>query len=122
MFGVLLAASIACGRTTRPSLPTADATVATAVAESAPVPESYRLVYDSLAEGLAAWETRLEGMPPSTGTMIFGAELLVANGNRGAALLQPATLAGVRVYLDRLQELGVGGVSVAISDPLLWPE
>jgi hypothetical protein len=55
------------------------------------------------------------------GQTVFGAEIIVANGNRGEVLLEPGTMAGVRLYLDRLQEIGVGGVTVQIADPLINP-
>ncbi len=53
--------------------------------------------------------------PPVT----FSATLITANGNRGPALLEPRALGGVRVALDRLKALGVGGVSIAVTYPLL---
>jgi len=49
------------------------------------------------------------------------AELLAANGNRGAELLEPGEFAGAIKYLNRLDELGVGGVTVAIGYPLFTP-
>jgi hypothetical protein len=71
---------------------------------------------DSYHEKLAAdWDGE-------TGDTIFGAELIVANGNRGEKLLLPHAMQSVRLNLDRLQEMGVGGVSVQISDPLLRPD
>jgi hypothetical protein len=117
---VFLLASLACGRTTPP--PTQESGIATTGAGAAPVPEAFEPVYESLSETLAGWEAELATMSADPTPTTFGAELLVANGNRGAALLQASTLPGVRLYLDRLQDLGVGGVTVAITDPLLWPD
>ncbi|HET7010498.1 MAG TPA: hypothetical protein VFI11_06955 [Anaerolineales bacterium] len=122
LLAISLAATLACGRATPFPTATLEDSTATRAVESAPVPSDYQPIYESLSEALAVWEARLADMEPVAGNTVFGAELPVANGNRGAALLQPATMDGVRVYLDRLQELGVGGVSVAISDPLLWPD
>jgi hypothetical protein len=51
--------------------------------------------------------------------LTFGAELLPANANRGPDLLTPQALAGVTAYLDRLQEMGVQGVTIPVSYPLL---
>jgi hypothetical protein len=102
--------------------------IATAIAEqrrpeTAPVPEEYQALYASLEESLESFHGYLgEHWDGSTGSTVFAAELLPANGNRGDVLLQPATMAGVDFYLDRLEELGVQGVTVAISFPLLRPD
>ena len=88
-----------------------------------PVPEAYRPLYAGLEADLSAVEEFVSGLPtvPDPATRI-GAELSVANGNRGADLLASQTMGGVELYLDRLQQLGVEGVSVQISDPLLTSE
>jgi len=104
------------------SSPVATATVGQAT-PAAPVPEEYQALYASLEESLKSFQDYLsEHWDGTTGSTVFAAELLPANGNRGDVLLQPATMAGVAFYLDRLQELGVQGVTVAISFPLLRPE
>jgi hypothetical protein len=88
---------------------------------SAAVPPQYQYLYATLSKHLAYWEGRLESEHTEpAGSPTFAAELLPSNGNRGAALLEPMTIVAVRLYLDRLQELGVEGVTVQISDPLLW--
>ena len=51
----------------------------------------------------------------------MGVELLTANGGIGPALLSPRALQGVRVELDAFQRLGVEGVTVDVSYPLLLP-
>jgi hypothetical protein len=88
-----------------------------------PVPDEYRAIYDNLSESLDLYQQELavswEGV---AGNTVFGAELIVANGNRGERLLLPHAMQSVRLNLDRLQEIGVGGVSVQISDPLLRPD
>jgi hypothetical protein len=53
--------------------------------------------------------------------VVFGAELLPANCNRGEGLLQPGVMASVRLYLDRLQEVGVRGVTIPIHYPIYTP-
>ena len=89
----------------------------------ASVPDEYRAVYGSLDESLESFHEYLDqNRDGAGGDTVFGAELLVANGNRGEVLLVPATMAGVRLYLDRLQEIGAKGVTVAISYPLLRPD
>jgi hypothetical protein len=104
------------------SSPVATATVGQAT-PSAPVPQEYQEVYASLDETLESFQDYLnQHRGGATGSTVFAAELLVANGNRGDVLLQPTTMAEVKLYLDRLQELGVQGVSVAISYPLLRPD
>ena len=119
----LVVASLACGRATALATAPARPALPTYTAGLPQVPERYRALYDNLSEALSTWEDRLDAMEDiAGGPTIFGAELLPANGNRGAALLQPSTMAGVRLYLDRLQELGVAGVTIQISDPLLWPD
>ena len=123
----------ACSQTSTPGPATtntpekASSPVATATAgqplPTAPVPQEYQALYASLEESLNSFQDYLsQHWDGTTGSTVFAAELLPANGNRGDALLQPTIMAGVKLYLDRLQELGVQGVSVAISYPLLRPD
>ncbi len=44
---------------------------------------------------------------------------MVADSDRGSVLLDPTTLPGVALTLDRFRELGVRGVTLAIGYPLL---
>jgi hypothetical protein len=130
---ILALLATACSQTSTPgpatttppekvSSPVATATAEQPLPETAPVPEEYQALYASLEESLNSFQNYLgEHWDGSTGSTVFAAELLVANGNRGDALLQPATMVSVSLYLDRLQELGVQGVTVAISFPLLSP-
>ncbi|MDR7520363.1 MAG: hypothetical protein QN131_00190 [Armatimonadota bacterium] len=53
--------------------------------------------------------------------VVFAAELLAANGNRGEQLLTDRAWQGVLVNLDRLQRLGARGIVVKIGYPLLVP-
>jgi hypothetical protein len=77
-------------------------------------------MYDSLSSDLDTWRAAINSLPaPSGPTPIFGGHVLAANGNRGTALLAPTTLPVVDLTLDRMQELGVGGVTVSVSFPLL---
>jgi hypothetical protein len=107
---------------------TSDGDVATAPAEApspsptpaAPIPAGEIDLYRTLASRLDAIAASL---PPATPTTTkFGAELLPANGNAGEALLTPQAMQAVALYLDALQGLGVQGVSLQISDPLLAPD
>jgi hypothetical protein len=82
-----------------------------APASPAPVPPDYQPLYDSLSHQIGVWEGRLADLEAEpAGITTFGAELLPANGNRGEALLEPTTMTGVHLYLDR--QSYVGGVTV----------
>ena len=87
------------------------------------VPEEYRVLYEELDAELAHFEHNLnQEWDGQQGTTIFAAELAFANGNIGEGLLLPQILAGNRILLDRLQELGVKGVVISIKYPLLQPD
>jgi hypothetical protein len=131
---ILALLGAACSQTSTPgpatttppekaSSPVATATAEQTLPETAPVPEEYQALYASLEASLESFQDYLDQHSDgATGTTLFATELLPANGNRGDALLQPATMASVDLYLDRLQELGVQGVTVEISFPLLRPD
>lgn len=87
---------------------------------AAGVPAEFQDVYTELDGRLTAFESYLDGGPDaaSTGT-VYAAELLPANGNRGEALLQPNSLAGNLLYLDKLVALGVEGVTIQMPYPVL---
>jgi len=90
--------------------------------KQAPVPQEYLKIYSALEKTLNDYDTRLNSL--SNGKkypVVFGAELLPANCNRGKALLQPQAIQGVILYLDRLKELGVQGVTIPIHYPLYTP-
>ncbi len=53
------------------------------------------------------------------GTTLYATELLVANSNRGEALLRPQAWQGITATLDAYQHLGVRAVKVAIKYPIL---
>lgn len=90
---------------------------------STSIPAEYREIYDHLSENLDQVEAFLAGRgEDQPGSTTFGAELIIANGNRGAALLQPGTMTAVRQFLDQLKLIGVGGVTLQIPDPLLSPD
>ncbi len=54
-----------------------------------------------------------------TNAIVYGAELLTANSNRGDDLLEDSAIEGVKLELDNMQNLGVKGVTVTIAYPLL---
>jgi hypothetical protein len=85
------------------------------------VPPKYQSLYNQLNSDLDNFNSSLDshGPAPADPNLIFATDLLPANGNRGSALLTPGAMQGTTAYLDRLKELGVGGVVVAIKYPLL---
>lgn len=89
---------------------------------AADVPTDYADLFSSLEASLDAYETTLDArLPPTPGPVVYATELLVANGNRGEALLRPGTMDAVRLCLDRFQAMRIGGVTVAIHYPLFDP-
>ncbi len=122
-FFVFTFGAIACScANTIGAMPTqaANAT-STAVATAAPIPPEFQSLYTELGTSMTAFDQSFD----ASGTqypVTFAAELLPANSNRGTALLDPQTLQGVRVNLDHLQALGVRGVTIAVSYPLLTPD
>ncbi|MEM3659840.1 MAG: hypothetical protein QXU11_05425 [Thermoproteota archaeon] len=82
------------------------------------VPLEYCALYSRLKSSLDDYEKHLDSRSYEAGEIIFGAELLPANANRGPDLLKPESVEGVRLYLDRLKDLGVQGVTIAVNYPL----
>jgi hypothetical protein len=82
------------------------------------VPVEYQRLYALLESQLAAIHP---GPVPRRAGMLVGAELQLANGNRGAALLKPDALGQVRLELAELQRLGVDAVTVSVTYPILDP-
>ena len=84
------------------------------------VPEKYKSLFNTYESGLKRYNAYLD----RTGTkakdaVCFGAELLAANSNRGAELLQPRALKGVELSLQRFSELGIQGATIAVGYPVL---
>jgi hypothetical protein len=82
------------------------------------VPTTYQAEYAAVQAEVDAFAAPAShhGHPAAT---TFGAELLSANGNIGSALLRPDALSGVEEELDAFQALGITGVTVDVSFPLL---
>lgn len=105
--------------------PPSSTTSTTAHAAPVPVPAKYRDLYDTLSTNLDAYQVAIDAMPAVKAggpAPVLATELLPANGNRLEALLQPNTLAVVDVWLDQLQSLGFGGVTLGIKEPMLLPD
>lgn len=96
------------------------AAAASGAATASPVPAAYQAAYDGVRSELADFTGQVSRSPAYARTTV-GAELLTANGNIGTALLSPRALQGVTVELDAFQRLGVEGVTVDVSYPLLLP-
>jgi len=87
-----------------------------------PVPAEYQQLYSNLKTSLDSFNSQLDTLSAGANySVIYGAELLPANSNRGEALLAPNTMQGVRLYLDRFQELGINGVTFPVGYPLYTP-
>jgi len=83
-----------------------------------PVPPQYATEYAGVQAELASFATKA-GTPPAHASTTLGIELLTANGNIGPGLLRPRAINGVETELNAFQALGIGGVTVDVSFPLL---
>jgi len=83
-----------------------------------PVPPQYGAQYAAVQTQVQAF-AKDSGTPPASSATTIGTELLAANGNIGAGLLRPNAINGVINELNAFQELGVTGVTVDVSFPLL---
>jgi len=84
------------------------------------VPEAYRVIYRELESELSQLNPILASpWSRKTGATTFGVELLVANRNRGADLLDAQVLQATALTLDRLKKIGVKSVSLSIPYPIL---
>jgi hypothetical protein len=88
------------------------------VQSSGPVPARYRSEYSRVEAEVDGFATRA-GAPPAHPSTVVGTELLAANGNIGAGLLGPQAISGVISQLEAFKALGVEGVTVNVSFPLL---
>jgi len=86
------------------------------------VPSKYRALYSELDQKLQGIDRYLtkqwDGQKYPTA---FSVELLAANSHRGEALLRDETFKANVVMLDRLQSLGVKGITLGILYPVLNP-
>jgi hypothetical protein len=84
------------------------------------VPEPYRAIYRELESELSQLDPILKApWGRKSGPTAFGVELLVANSNRGADLLNAQVLQATALTLDRLKQIGVKSVSLSIHYPIL---
>lgn len=87
-----------------------------------PIPADFEALSDVLDESLAAFDGSLDTAATNTSSTFWAGELTPASGNIGKTLLEPRSMDLVRQYLDGLRGLGLTGVGVQISYPLLVPD
>lgn len=87
-----------------------------------PIPADFEALSDVLDESLAAFDGSLDTAATSASGTFWAGELTPASGNLGKTLLEPRSMDLVRQYLDGLRGLGLTGVGVQISYPLLVPD
>jgi len=110
-----------CGVTATASVQAISGAQATSPAQAAgSVPAQYQSQYATIASQTQAFQA-MAGGPASASSTTVGVELLAANGNVGAGLLTSHAISGVESELNADQSLGIQGVTVCVSFPLLLP-
>ena len=99
-------------------LPAPVAGGATPTGAVATVPTQFRSAYAAVEAEVQSFAREVPA-PPAHAKATIGTELLSANGNIGATLLAPNAITGVENELDAFQSLGIKGVTVDVSFPLL---
>ena len=85
-------------------------------------PPAYQGMYTSLGQILDNFNQTLSGIQPvASHGVIYATELLPADSNIGDRLLSPQAMQGVINYLNAIQKLGIDGVTIDISYPVLVP-
>ena len=86
------------------------------------IPPAYQSMYSALSQILDTFNQTLSSTSPvASHAVIYATELLPADSNIGQRLLSPQAMQGVINYLDAIQKLGVQGVTIDISFPVLVP-
>lgn len=92
-------------------------------ASAAPIPGEFADLYGVLDRKLVEFDRRLAREWTGTKSpVVFSAGLITANPNSGESLLDPRTYELSVQYIDRLESLGVMGISLDINFPLLMPD
>ncbi len=85
-------------------------------------PAAYSAQYASVRAALSDFQGQLNAQPsPQPNRPIFGTSLMLANSQRGTALLNANALVGVQLELDRMKALGIQAATLAVDYPLLVP-
>ncbi len=86
------------------------------------IPSTYQSMYTTLDQTLNGFSQNLDSKQPvATHQVIYATELLPADSNLGPKLLSQQALQSVMKFLDAIQKLGVQGVTIDISYPILTP-
>ena len=86
------------------------------------IPQTYQSMYVTLNQILDNFGQTLSSTSPSAShNVIYATELLSADSNLGQKLLSPRAMQGVINYLDAIQKLGIQGVTIDVSFPILTP-
>jgi len=126
--GIATIMALSCGCQTKPATPASQPSITQPDIETSPevryvIPSEYQRLYQEISEKLDTFHKYLNIHSNGTENEItFAAELLPANGHQDEKLLTEENYRGTLIYLDALQSLGVQGVKIAISYPLLAPD
>jgi hypothetical protein len=87
------------------------------------VPSSYSNMYGTLNQILENFDQNLDSTQPvnSNQQVIYATELLPADSNLVTGLLAPGQLQGVENNLNAMEKVGVQGVTIDVSYPILSP-
>jgi len=92
-----------------------------AAGKSPSVPANFRELYTSLDQKLNAFDHTVSSQwNGQKAPVVWSTELLIANCNRGLSLLRPQVYRSTLRELDRLQGIGVKGVTLCIGFPILY--
>lgn len=106
--------------TTRPSSPPNSPHLTPISQPPGPIPTQYQSQYGRIQSEVDGFASEV-GTPQKQPSTTIGTELLAANGNIGSGLLTSSAISGVTSELDAFSALGVQGVTVDVSFPLLVP-
>ena len=86
------------------------------------IPPAYQSMYSALSEILDNFGQTLGSTSPvASHGVTYATELLPADSNIGQRLLSPQAMPSVINYLNAIQKLGVQGVTIDVSFPILTP-
>jgi hypothetical protein len=86
------------------------------------IPPAYQPMYTTLSQTLDNFDqTMSEASHVANHEVIYATELLPADSNIGERLLSSQAMQGVINYLNAIQKLGINGVTIDVSYPILSP-
>jgi len=132
LLSVTVAIIISCSYQAKPAMPTSQPGEMPTETQAGPVaepetehaiPTEYQPLYEDISQKLETFDSYLNSHWNGVKQKVtFGAELLPANGHMGERLFTEENYKGTLIYLDGLQSIGIQGVKIAISYPLLSPD